>query len=370
MGGIVLDLGRWLRVARGVARITGVGATPVRRLGSPSTISGKWFSRMGNKKLVRFLVSCAVACAVMASNAQAQWTWTPQTGRFVNIKRLPKETPELQVEFARGLMVDGKYKDAMYETGKFINYYNETDWADDNQYLRGEIRLAQGKFIDAANEFQQVVAVYPDSPLFDDVIAKQYEIGLRFFERGETNLAKDGRFAWRPFRKRPFRRAVDVYNMVIDNQPFTNEAAEAQYKIGLCHFTLEEYVEASFEYQRVVEDYAQSEWADDASYGLAMCYYNASLSADYDQAPSLLAVEAIDTFDVKYPADARGAELATIRTEMVERVAKQRLQTAQFYERRRRFKSARIYYNVVVDQFPGTSAASEAQTWLTSNPGS
>lgn len=324
---------------------------------------------MGEIRLIRLLGSFAIACVVAASGAYAQWTWTPQTGRFVNIKRLPKETPELQVEFARGLMVEGKYKDALRETGKFINYYNETDWADDNQFLRGEIKMAQEQYSDAANAFQQVVAVYPDSPLFDDVIAKQYEIGDRFFERGEVNLAKDSLLAWRPFRKRPFRRAVDVYNMVIDNQPFTNEAAEAQYKIGLCHFTLEEYVEASFEYQRVIEDYAQSEWADDASYGLAMCYYESSMSPDYDQAPSLLAVEAIDTFDVKYPADGRGAELASIRTEMVERVAKQRLQTAQFYEKRRRFKSARIYYNVVVDQFPGTAAASEAQSWLTSNPG-
>jgi len=324
---------------------------------------------MGDKRLIRLLAGCVVACAVLASNAHAQWTWTPQTGRFVNMKRMPKETPELQVEFARGLMVDGKYKEALRETSKFINFYNETDWADDNQYLRGEIRLAQEAFTDAANEFQQVVAVYPDSPLFDDVIAKQYEIGDRFFERGETNLAKDSLFAWRPFRKRPFRRAVDVYNLVIDNQPFTNEAAEAQFKIGLCHFTLEEYVEASFEYQRVVEDYAQSEWADDASYGLAMCYYESSLSPDYDQAPSLLAMEAIDTFNVRYPADSRGAELASIRNDMVESVAAQRLQTAQFYEKRRRYKSARIYYTVVVDQFPGTAAASEAQTWLTSNPG-
>jgi len=331
--------------------------------------SGNYTSVMGQNNLIRIFAGCAVACIVAASGAHAQWTWSPQTGRFVNIKRMPKETPELQVEYARSLMVEGKYKDALRETSKFQNYYNETDWADDNQYLRGEIKMAQEDYLDAANEFQQVVTVYPDSPLFDDVIAKQYEIGDAFFEKGEANLAKKSVLAWRPFKKRPFRRSIKVYNMVIDNQPFTNEAAEAQYKIGLCHFTLEEYVDAAFEYQRVIEDYAQSEWADDASYGLAMCYYSASMPPEYDQAPSLLAVEAIDTFAVKYPADARGAELATIRTEMVERVAQQRLQTAQFYEKRRRFESARIYYNVVVDQFPGTSAAAEAQSWLATNPG-
>ena len=169
---------------------------------------------------------------------EAQWTWSPQTP-LITVKRLPKDA-ELQVEFARSLMVQGDYKKALRETEKFKDYYDDTDWADDNQYLRGEIMFAQGDLLPAAKEFQQVVATYPESDLFDKVIAKQYEIGDHFYDRGTANLAKGW---WHPFRKRPFRRAIIVYAMVIDNQPFTDSAAQAQYKVGLCHFTLEEYKE-------------------------------------------------------------------------------------------------------------------------------
>ncbi|GMU92554.1 MAG: hypothetical protein AMXMBFR4_16120 [Candidatus Hydrogenedentota bacterium] len=307
-------------------------------------------------------IGVAVAATlVWQQGAEAQWTWSPQTGRWINIKRLPKETPELQVEFARSLMVQGDYKKALRETDKFQNYYSDTDWADDNQYLRGEIKMAQGEYMAAAKEFQQVVAAYPGSDLFDNVIAKQYEIGDYFYERGTANLDKSW---WHLFRKRPFRRAITVYAMVIDNQPFTDAAAEAQYKIGLCHYTLEEYTEAAFEYQRVIEDYAASQWVDEASFGLAMCHYNASLPPAYDQSPSLLAIEAIDRFKSKYPGDSRAAELDPKRAEMVNRVAEQRLRTAKFYEKRRKFDSAAICYEVVVEQFPGTQSAAEAEAWL------
>ena len=309
----------------------------------------------------------AVAVAVLLSVpilAHAQWTWTPQTKRWVNVKRLPKETAELQVEYARGLMLKGDYKKAIRETVKFNSYYGDTDLADQNQLLRGEIRMGQGNLVDAAKEFQLVVTSYPDSELYEQVIAKQYEIGNGLYAKGEAKMQK----RWRLFRKRPFKRAIEVYSMVIDNQPFTDEAAEAQYRVGLCHHTREEYIEAAFEYRRVIEDYSGSNWVDEAGYGLARCYYDASLPAEYDQVPSYLAISAVDDFRERFADDDRVAELGQVRAEMREVIAQQRFRTAQFYEKRREFSAARVYYEVILDQFPETAAADKAKQWLADNP--
>ena len=53
---------------------------------------------------------------------------------------------------------------------------------------------------------------------------------------------------------------------------------------------------------------------------------------------------------------------------MYERVAQQRLQTAQFYEKRRKFEAAAISYYVVVEQYPDSAAADVARNWLTEHP--
>ncbi len=293
--------------------------------------------------------------------AQAQWVWTPQTRRWINLKRLPKETAELQVEYARSLMIEGDYSKALHETEKFQQFYADSPQADENQFVRGEILLARAKYLDAAKEFQQVVVNFPDTDLYDEVIEKQYEIGDRLYELGQKRYEA----RWQPFRRRPLKYAGEVYTMVIDNQPFTDEAAEAQYKMGLCHFTREQYTEALYEYRQVVEKYSSSDWVDDASYGLIQCHYNSALPPDYDQVPSRLAVNAIDDFKASFPRDERLDGLEEKRQEMVESIATQRLKTAQFYEKRREFQAARIYYAVVVEQFPDTAAAEEARAWLT-----
>jgi len=308
-----------------------------------------------------------LATAVMvalAAAAEAQWTWTPQTRRWINIKHLPKETAELQIEYARSLMLKGEYKEALRETDRFQRYFADSGMADENQFLRGEIRMAQGKLQDAAKEFQRVLSEYPATTLYADAIAKQYEIGDRYYEKGLKRLKK----WWIPLRKRPLKHAIKVYSMVIENQPFTLAAAEAQYKLGLCHAARKEYVEAAYEYRRVIEDYSDSDWVDEASYGLAVCYYDASLPHDYDQTSSEMSVESVDDFLFRYHDDPRVEELKAKRQEMRDQIAAQRLKSAQFYEKRREFNSARIYYQVLIDEFGDTPSSKTARAWLEAHP--
>lgn len=321
---------------------------------------------LGHKWVCGLVLAAVLVCAVPLS-AHAAWVWTPQTGRWINVAHLPKETAELQLEFARSLYLKGDYKKAMKETEKFDKYYADSELADQNQFLRGEIRLAEGKHVAAAKAFQTVIANYPQTELFDDVIAKQYEIGDYLYTLGEKKQAKRRYFP--TFKKGPFKKAIEVYSMVIKNAPFTDAAAEAQYKIGLCHQAREEYVEAAFEYRRVIEDYPDSKWVVDATYGLAICYWKASLGPDYDQTPSKLAMEAIDDFARRTPAgDERLADLQEKREVLRENIAQHKLNTAHFYERRRDFRAARIYYNVTVNDYADTKAAEKAQKWLDSNP--
>lgn len=270
------------------------------------------------------------------------------------------ETPELQLEHARNLMLDGQYRQALRETEKFMDFYSGSDLADQNQFLRGEIQERRGRYLQAVNEYQEVVANYPGSDLYQDVIDRQYAIGDRLFAEGLENQEQWFTF----FGNRPVRQAIEVYNTVIDNQPFTPAAAEAQYKVGLCKFTLGKYTEAAYEYRRVIEDYPGSEWVADASHGLVQCYRLASLPPSYDQAPSAQTINAIDRFRAQFPGDERVDDMEETRQKMQERIAQQRLETAGYYEDRRQFESARIYYQIVVDEFGDTEAAETARTWL------
>jgi outer membrane protein assembly factor BamD len=327
--------------------------------------------------MIRVASALFIGATLAAGSACAQWTWTPETGRFVNMSNLPKETPELQVEYARSLMVGGEYDKAFEETDKFNEYYGDSEFADENQFLRGEIKLADEKYVPAAKEFQSVISKYPESDRYEDVIKKQYEIGDDLYAKGEKRMStKSAQYMQesRYLRKlnfmanRPFKKAIDVYTMVIENQPFTPEAAEAQYKIGKCHFARQDYLEAGFEYRRVVEDYPDSEWVREASFDLTRCYEEAALDPDYDQAPAQLAIDSINEFKRRYPDDQRVPGRDEVSGKMRENIAEQRYRTARHYEKREDLDAARIYYEITTSEFAGTEAAKKAQDWLDQNP--
>jgi TolA-binding protein len=318
--------------------------------------------------------SIALLVCLVASSTWAQWTWTPETGRLVNLKNLPKETAELQLEHGRSLLVANDFDLAIRATEKFQEYYTDDPMADKNQYLRGEIRLAQEKYEDAAEEFQVVVASYPESTLYNQVIDEQYKIGDMLFERGRERLEHYRDQRWyrldktlKPFKRKPLKQATNVYTMVIDNQPFTAEAAQAQYKLGLCQLAQERYEEAAFEFSRVLEDYAGSNWVKEAAFGLADCYNLGSHAPEYDQSPSQLAINTIDELARLYTSDARIEDLQGVRAEMVEKIAEQRYQTAEAYDRAKQPFAARLGFEVILDKYPNTEAARKAQDWLDAN---
>lgn len=322
-------------------------------------------------------VGAALGFVFVCSGAAAQWTWTPETGRFVNISNLPKETPELQIEHTRSLMIQGNLRQALDETVKFRNFYGDSELSDENQFLRGEIRARQGDYVKAAQEYQAVITLFPATDLYDEVIEKEYELGDMLFERGEERMARveDRRWyePWEYFPpvrpKKQLRQASEVYSTVIDNQPFTPEAAEAQYKVGRCQFAMENFVEASFEYLRVIEDYRGSEWLDEAAYDLAQCYVLGSHPPQYDQQPTHLAINAIDDFTLTYPADPRTEELLVDRLEMEEKIAEQRYQAVRYYESRSEYNAGRIYAEGILVEYPETQAAEKARRWLEQHPG-
>jgi outer membrane assembly lipoprotein YfiO len=291
----------------------------------------------------------------VAGSAGAAWVWTPETGRWINPKNQPKETPEAQLEYASQLRLAGDYERAVSEYGKFFRFYPDSDLCAQAQFQVGELYEAQGDYERASSEYQKVVSNWPASDLFDRVMEKQYEIADRFYKEG-TERAGGFRF----LRGRYVRRAMQTYQRVIENAPFGRAAARAQYRIAECYFTSGRYLEATYEYQKVLDEYPASEWAGQATYGLAMCYYKQALPAEYDQTIARKAVEQFELFLRMHPGDPKTDEAEARIAELREDMARRQLVIASFYERIEKRDAARLYYLSAVTKYPETEAAREA----------
>ncbi|MBZ0166040.1 MAG: outer membrane protein assembly factor BamD, partial [Candidatus Omnitrophica bacterium] len=147
---------------------------------------------------------------------------------------------------------------------------------------------------------------------------------------------------------------------VIKNAPYGKLAAVAQYKIGLYLMEKGMYPEARDELEKVLNDYPDSEWVKAAQYQIAVADSKRSVNAGYDQRITQSAKEEFEEFLDIYP-DAELSEKAKAEIDRLkDKEAQNNYGIAQFYEKQKQFDSAKIYYQIVVDEYPTSKWSSKS----------
>ncbi len=293
----------------------------------------------------------------MACPALAQWRWTPEARRLVRVRPELATTPEEQLVRADQLYRDGDYRKAQAAYTRFLDYFPDRPEVDRVQFSIAECYEARGKLKTASEEFRKLIANHRDSEYYDRVVQKQYDIAEQFYKQ-YTGRHGFGRL----FAGRHLKRAISVYEWLIENDPFGDATAEAQYRLAECKFAQGSFDEARFEYQRVLDQFPASRWASSALYDVAICDYRQSKTARYDQDKTKSALKGFQTFINSAGSDPRLDKAKSYVKQLRERLAEHEYLVAKFYERQGRARAALISYRRLTDRYPETSWTEKSQT--------
>lgn len=301
--------------------------------------------------IILFLLTVSSFCAV--SSALAFWMWTPETGKWSNPKYAVKETPSEQLTYADQLYLERNYKDAIGEYKKLIKHYPRSREASEAQFFIGKVYQDQGKPQQAFLEYQTVIDKYPFSERSAEIIQNQYDIGVALLEdpkRGNFMDAVTGNDI----------EVLDIFRKVIKNAPYGELAAPSQYKIALYLSEKRMYQEARDEFEMVINDYPETQWAEAANYQIAMLDAKRSTGAQYDQQITETAIDELKEFSIKYPDAALSENAKNQVAELRAKEAESKIVVAEFYEKQKNYKAADIYYKKVLDQYNDTRWAAHA----------
>lgn len=272
------------------------------------------------------------------------WIWTPKTGKWVNPKYAVKPTPEEQLAFALSFYQQDKLKEAKEEFKKLIKYFPRAREAAEAQYYLGLIEERSERLYEAFLEYQKVIDKYPFSERIQEIIERQYKIGVAFMEgKAKLSVAKN------ILVEHP---SIEIFRKVIDNSTFGPLAPVAQYKLGLVLKSLGRFQEAEEEFQKVISNYPNSEWFSAAKFQIASCKASLSRSPDYDQERTTQAKEMFEEFVKEHPDAALSKEAEKTIEELKEKEAKSNFDIGYFYERQKIYNSAKLYYNFVIENYP------------------
>jgi len=194
--------------------------------------------------------------------------------------------------------------------------------------------------------YQKIIEKYPFSTRTDDVFKREYIVAQKLLDQKTKLVGID--FTGENV-------AIEIFKKVVENAPYGKYAAASQYKIGLTLKAKGYFKEATDEFQKVVDNYADSEWSEPAKFQIALCAAKSSLDASYDQTLTQEARDKFNEFVKTHPEAELSQEAEAKISELKDKEAESSYKIGQFYEKQKAFDSAKIYYNYVVKNFPNSA---------------
>ena len=302
-----------------------------------------------------------LAALLLSPPAFAGWMWSPQTG-WIGPSGAVKDTPQEQLETSVALFERHEYLSARREFRKLLRAYRQSREAAEAQYYLGRCEEEGGDYYKAFLEYRKTVQTYPSTKRFDEILEREYQIGNYFLSGKKRKVF--GTAALLPARD----KAVEIFQAITDDGPFSAYGQLAQYKLGIAHLALQDYELAVSAFEQVIVRYPDSPLVDDARFQIAQASLRGTFSASYDQGPTDLSIRELEAFLQEHADSDLSQEAASRVRELQERRAQHEYEVAQFYERRRRPASARIYYEVIADRYAQTAWAPKAAARLQALP--
>lgn len=141
----------------------------------------------------------------------------------------------------------------------------------------------------------------------------------------------------------------------------------ALYYLGKADLKTKHPIQASLEFEVLLQDFPNSPFREEAHYLLGICSYEEALSFERDQSKTRDAVRDFADFIDLYPQSSFTDSAKHYLSVCRERLVKKEIMNARFYEKIDKHEAAIVYYRIIIDEFPQSSYIPESKLSLARN---
>jgi outer membrane protein assembly factor BamD len=194
----------------------------------------------------------------------------------------------------------------------------------------------------------------PDAEDFGEVPSAEdlYAEGLAKLEKGRV-------YFWL-IDTRDHQGAIDTFQDIIDNYPYSDYATMAELRIADAYYEQELWEEALSYYRDFSELHPDNEKVPYTILRTALAYYHQSRPANRDQTATRQALKQLERLRKSYPQAAESEEADQLWRELRTRLATSVMNIANFYMDRGEYRCAADRYRSVLNEYPGLGLDAEA----------
>jgi outer membrane protein assembly factor BamD len=261
-----------------------------------------------------------------------------------------------QLQVAQEAFDKKDYKLSARAAERVVSKWPLSDYAPQAQYLTGRCYEAQGKDQKAFDHYQKLLEKYPKMTNAQEVLQRQFII---------ANKSLGGQWG-KLFGVIPvppsMDKTVQMYDKIITNAPYSDVAPQAQMNISAAREKQKNFPDAIKAYERAADRYADKEKVSaDALYKAGLACLKESRTAEYDQTTAGQAINIFTDFATLFPDDKRVPETQRFIKELKTEQARGSCELARFYEKKKKWNAALIYYGDAAAKDPASVYAKEAR---------
>jgi outer membrane protein assembly factor BamD (BamD/ComL family) len=306
-----------------------------------------------------FLACLAITAGKVAYSAETPaQTWRlDDQGQWKAASGSKEEEFLLAVANLKKLADAGKPDKVKKAAKKLQTDFPQIAGADFNAFVDAEVLLAKGKLSKAVKEYDKLLDDYPKSTLRDAALEREFGIASDY-------LAGRKKQVLLVFFLSAIDEGVKIMDKISDREGASDLSKRASYAVVQSYESRREYNEAYLKWSEIQNRWPTGQTANEALLGMARNKYVAFRGPDYDGSCLVSAKSYYENYRLRYPQEAQQLGVDEILKRIDEQLAEKNLRIARYYSKTGGIGPANMYYQMVVDTWPNTSAAQTAKEKL------
>ncbi|HWB53878.1 MAG TPA: outer membrane protein assembly factor BamD [Tepidisphaeraceae bacterium] len=306
---------------------------------------------------------CSLFLCASASFATPQQTWVLENGRWIqtNIPATTQPVADPILDSADNLLSRHQPDPAHGLLIRWVKTHKGDPRMDRALFLLADAYYQRGDRLTAFYQLDQLLDQFPDSPLFDRALEKQYEIAdafLRGYKRkflGMRIIGADD-------------EAIEMLFRIQQRAPGSQIAEKSLLRTADYYFATRQYDLAEDAYSSFVRQYPRSTVVPQVRLQEAFCSLAQFRGLRYDATPLVDARAQLEDIINAYPELARQENLNTVIARIDTSFARKILITGHYYERVHNPRGAVYNYRFLIQSFPNSPEAQSAERRLKHMP--
>ena len=294
------------------------------------------------------LICCGPAMAAKTWRLDQQQNWQAISG--------DKDSKYiLAVAEFKKLIGTGDLKKAEKAADALKANFSQLTGEDFDAFVKAELLFCRSKFIRAIRAYDALLDTYPQSPLYESALQRQYQIGTAFLSGQKRKIAK-------LFKMSGYSDGVAIMERIAERAGDIPVAQRAMVAIAESHRDRGEWLNAHDTWNDISMRWPTGRIGEQSRLAKAECLQSAYRGPKYDASTTLVSARSYyEQYKIFYPDLAHAINVDDRLTQIDEQLAYKKFVTGSYYQRTGSTQAAELYYTMVLENWPDTVAAKSIQ---------